>query len=116
VLRPRADSGAEMALTTVGAGSLCVPGIPLRGQVTAKTRVVDRSFVEDGVRWIIDYKTVDLGPTAGLPLLADHARRYRSQLESYAALFAVEGLPQRLAVFYVAHGILASLEYNPDSD
>jgi hypothetical protein len=37
-------------------------------------------------------------------------------LESYAALFVAEGLPQRLAVFYVAHGILASLEYNPPLD
>ncbi|MDK9704255.1 MAG: UvrD-helicase domain-containing protein [Sulfuritalea sp.] len=100
VLRRRADAAAELALTRVDAGG------------TAETRVVDRSFVEDGVRWIIDYKTADLGPAAGLRQLADHARRYRPQLESYAALFAAEGLPQRLAVFYVAHGILASLDYN----
>ncbi|MCK9382015.1 MAG: UvrD-helicase domain-containing protein [Sulfuritalea sp.] len=116
VLRRRQDAAAELALTRVGGnddGALCVPGTPLRGQVT---QVVDRCFVEDGVRWIIDYKTVDLGPTADLRLLAVHAGRYRSQLESYAALFAAEGLPQRLAVLYVAHGILASLEYNPDSD
>ncbi|KAF0164931.1 MAG: UvrD/REP helicase [Rhodocyclaceae bacterium] len=114
VLRRRADAAAELALTRVGGeddgGALCVPGTPLRGQVT---RVVDRSFVEDGVRWIIDYKTADLGPAAGLRQLADHAARYRRQLESYAALFAAERVPQRLAVFYVAHGILARLEYNP---
>jgi len=123
VLRRRADAAAELALTRVGGeddGALCVPGTPLyvpegryppgRGQVT---RVIDRSFVEDGVRWIIDYKTADLGPDAGLRQLADHAGRYRPQLESYAALFAAERVPQRLAVFYVAHGILARLEYNP---
>ncbi|MCX7154917.1 MAG: UvrD-helicase domain-containing protein [Rhodocyclales bacterium] len=100
VLRRRPDAAAELALTKLGAGG------------TAETRVVDRSFVEDGVRWIIDYKTADLGPAADLRQLADHAARYRSQLESYAALFAAERVPQRLAVFYVAHGILASLEYN----
>ncbi|TRZ96661.1 MAG: DNA helicase [Rhodocyclaceae bacterium] len=117
VLRRRPDAAAELALTRVGAGgtadALCVPGIPLRGQVT---RVVDRSFVEDGVRWIIDYKTTDLGDIANISRLTAHAGRYRSQLESYAALFAAEGLPRRLAVFYVAHGILASLEYNPAFD
>jgi ATP-dependent exoDNAse (exonuclease V) beta subunit len=104
VLLPRAESGAEMAIARVGAGG------------TAETRVVDRSFVEDGVRWIIDYKTGGPGAGADAADLTAHAARYRSQLESYAALFATEGLPQRLAVFYVAHGILASLEYNSDDD
>ncbi len=104
VLRPRADSGAEMAIARVGAGG------------TAETRVVDRSFVEDGVRWIIDYKTADLGAAADGARLAAHAGRYRPQLESYAALFAAEGLPRRLAVFYVAHGMLATLDYNSSND
>ena len=114
VLRRRADAAAELALTRVGGEddgtALCVPGTPLRGQVT---RVVDRSFVEDGVRWIIDYKTADLGQHADSERLRAHAGRYRAQLEAYAVLFADEGLPQRLAVFYAAHGILATLEYNP---
>ncbi|MCX7149649.1 MAG: UvrD-helicase domain-containing protein [Rhodocyclales bacterium] len=101
VLRRRPDAAAELALTRVGAGG------------TAETRVVDRSFVEDGVRWIIDYKTVDLGDATDSARLTTHAGCFLPQLESYAALFAAEGLPRRLAVFYVAHGILASLEYNP---
>ncbi|MDZ4252733.1 MAG: DNA helicase, partial [Sulfuritalea sp.] len=101
VLRRRADAAAELALTRVGAGA------------TVLTRVVDRSFVEDGVRWIIDHKTADLGDHADPERLRAHAARYRAQLEAYAMLFAGEGLPQRLAVFYAAHGILASLEYNP---
>jgi ATP-dependent helicase/nuclease subunit A len=104
VLRPRADGGAELAVAKIGAGG------------TAETRVIDRSFVEDGVRWIIDYKTADLGPEADAARLAAHAERYRSQLESYAGLFAGERRPRRLAVFYVAHGILASLEYNSSED
>ncbi|MDP2823197.1 MAG: DNA helicase, partial [Sulfuritalea sp.] len=104
VLRRRTAAAAELALTSVGAGGM------------AETRVVDRSFVEDGVRWIIDYKTADLGAGADAVRLTTHAARYRPQLEAYAELFAAEGLPQRLAVFYVAHGILASLEYNSRSD
>jgi ATP-dependent helicase/nuclease subunit A len=104
VLRRRADADAELALTRGGAGHVL------------ETRVVDRCFVENGVRWIIDYKTVDLGENAGSARLQAYAVRFRPQLESYAALFAAEGLPLRLAVFYVAHGILASLEYNPAFD
>jgi ATP-dependent exoDNAse (exonuclease V) beta subunit len=97
VLRARADAAAELALTRVGAGG------------TAQTRVVDRCLVEDGVRWIIDYKTVDLGAGADLARLTRHAEGYRPQLESYAALFAAEALPVRPAVLYVAHGILVTL-------
>ena len=103
VLRRRPDAAAELALATVGAGG------------AAETRVVDRCFVADGVRWIIDYKTADLGDAADIARLTAHAERYRPQLESYAALFAGEGLPRRLAVLYVAHGMLASLEYNRGS-
>ncbi|MCX7167169.1 MAG: UvrD-helicase domain-containing protein [Rhodocyclales bacterium] len=121
VLRRRAGAAAELALTRImpatgaesGSGALCVTGLPLRGQVT---RVVDRSFVEDGVRWIIDYKTAELGAGTGIAGLTAHAERFRPQLESYAALFSDEALPQRLAVLYVAHGILASLEYNQAFD
>jgi ATP-dependent helicase/nuclease subunit A len=73
---PRADAGAELAIARRGEAG------------TAETRVIDRSFVEDGVRWIIDYKTADLGPAADAARLAAHAERYRTQLEAYAALFA----------------------------
>ncbi|MDA8259815.1 MAG: UvrD-helicase domain-containing protein [Betaproteobacteria bacterium] len=104
VLRRRADAVAELALAGPGPGG------------TVATRVVDRSFVEDGVRWIIDYKTADLGAGADAAGLAAHAVRFRPQLDAYAALLAGDGLPQRLAVFYVAHGILATLAYNPDID
>jgi ATP-dependent exoDNAse (exonuclease V) beta subunit len=98
LLRPRADAGAEVAL----ARPLESGGI--------ETRVVDRSFVEDGVRWIIDYKTTDLGPDAGPPRLAAEAARHRGQLDAYAALYAAEGRPCRCAVFFVAHGRLVGLE------
>jgi ATP-dependent exoDNAse (exonuclease V) beta subunit len=109
VLRRRTDAGAELAIGRRIPGGTGTPG-------AVHIRVLDRSFVEDGVRWIIDYKTVDLGPQADASRLAAHAERFRPQLESYAALFADQGLPLRLAVLYVAHGILASLEYNQTFD
>ena len=66
--------------------------------------VVDRSFVSDGRRWIIDYKTAE--PVGELEA---HAEHYRPQLERYASLFAGEGLPVSLAVFYTAYGRLIVL-------
>jgi ATP-dependent helicase/nuclease subunit A len=103
VLRSREDAGAELAIARVAEGGT-------GAGTTVETRVVDRSFVEDGVRWIIDYKTADLGPEADAARLAAHAERYRPQLETYAALFAGEARPLRLAVFFAAHGILSALE------
>jgi ATP-dependent exoDNAse (exonuclease V) beta subunit len=94
LLMPRADAAAELALASdVGDGLV--------------TQVVDRTFVEDGERWIVDYKTAQVeGDEA---MLAAHAETYRAQLERYAALFAGEGLPLRLAIFYAASGRLVEL-------
>ncbi len=103
VVRQRDDMAAELVLSKVGSGG------------TAQTRVIDRCFVEDGVRWIVDYKTARIAAnvvadTEIEPQLAIHAERYREQLEEYGALLAGEGLPQRLAVFYLAYGRLSVLE------
>jgi len=101
VLRAREGAVAELALSKVGAGGTAMN--------TLETRVVDRSFIDNGVRWIIDYKTADLGTHASEAELATHAGRFRAQLQAYAILFADESLPQRLAIFYVAHGKLITL-------
>jgi ATP-dependent exoDNAse (exonuclease V) beta subunit len=94
VLAPRPQAGAELALT-------------FRDGARIATQVVDRCFVEDGVRWIIDYKTARID--GGEAALRAHAERYRPQLERYAALFAHEGLPLRMAIFYAASGHLLEL-------
>ena len=71
----------------------------------AVNHVIDRIFVVDGYRWIIDYKTVRL-PEAEL---AKRAESYRPQLERYASLFADAGLPLRLAIFFPVQGRLVEL-------
>jgi ATP-dependent exoDNAse (exonuclease V) beta subunit len=67
--------------------------------------VIDRTFVADGCRWIIDYKTVRL-PDSELP---KRAESYRPQLERYAALFAGDPLPLRLAIYFPLQGKLLEL-------
>lgn len=108
-LRRREQATSEWALTHLASAEAQKLGA---GETVSEsvTRVIDRSFVEDGVRWIIDWKTAWLGETADRAQLAQHAERYRPQLERYAALFVEEGLPVRTAVFYVAHGTMLTLD------
>jgi ATP-dependent exoDNAse (exonuclease V) beta subunit len=75
----------------------------------AVNHVIDRIFVADGCRWIIDYKTVRL-PEAEL---AQRAESYRPQLERYASLFVADPLPLRLAIFFPVQGRLVELARVP---
>lgn len=115
VLRARAGAVSELALTRrekVGVGGTAMAD-PMRDATDIErlvTRVVDRSFIDEGIRWIIDYKSADLGAKADDAVLRAYAERFRAQLEVYALLFAHEKLPMRLAVFYAAHGKLITLK------
>ena len=48
--------------------------------------VLDRSFIEDGVRWVIDYKTSEHQGGGGEEFLAREVERYRPQMQRYATL------------------------------
>jgi len=89
VLAQRADAAAELVLARAEARGF-------------STHIVDRTFVEDGVRWIADYKTAR--PTGDDASLVAHAEGYREQLQRYASLFRDEGLPIRAGIFYTALG------------
>ncbi|MBL0075896.1 MAG: UvrD-helicase domain-containing protein [Rhodocyclaceae bacterium] len=104
VLARHEDDAVELALST----TVLSDDEQLTGGVS--TKVVDRSFVDNGTRWVIDYKTADLGSSADAASLRQHAEYYRQQLEQYAALFQADGLPVREAIFYLAHGKLVELE------
>ena len=101
-----------LAAHDVGAAELALTHVEReQGRSTLTSHVVDRCFVADGQRWIIDYKTARLDQVASdAEARRTHAERYRPQLERYAGLFADEGLPQRLAIFYASHGELVELE------
>jgi ATP-dependent exoDNAse (exonuclease V) beta subunit len=69
------------------------------GQV--RRYVLDRTFVDDGFRWIIDYKTgIHQGPDIGA-FLDNEQLRYRAQLEEYArAMRTVDARPVRLGLYF----------------
>jgi ATP-dependent helicase/nuclease subunit A len=97
VLRSRPDASAELALSSANADGVIA------------THVVDRTFVEDGERWIIDYKLVRHEGGGLDKFLQQRAEEYRPQLERYAALFEDQGLPLRKAVYFIAQGLLACI-------
>lgn len=97
VLQPRASAACELAL------------VAYDGSRTA-THVVDRTFVEDGCRWVIDYKSARLDEGASAQAATALADRFRPQLERYARLFEDAGLPVRKAVFFIGSGRLVELD------
>jgi len=82
------------------------------GTTVTVNHVIDRIFVADGCRWIIDYKTVQAAAAESPILLQAKAEEYRPQLERYAGLFAADSLPLRMAIFFPVQGILVELPRN----
>jgi ATP-dependent helicase/nuclease subunit A len=72
----------------------------LRGEVARV--VIDRSFIdEQGVRWIIDYKTSQHSGGGVEEFLDREVERYRSQLQRYAMLVKRLGPePVRLGLYF----------------
>ena len=79
------------------------------------TQILDRTFVNEGERWIIDYKSASVSTDLSDIDLTRKAEEYRPQLERYAALFANEGLPVRVAVFFLKLGKQIELKL-PETD
>jgi len=82
------EAGCEVALTAV-----------LDGRPTPL--VLDRTFVADGVRWIVDYKTSSHAGGDLEAFLESEKARYRPQLARYrAALALTETRPIRTALYF----------------
>ncbi len=88
LLEPREGAECEYAVTAV-----------LDGQ--PRNLVLDRTFVDNGTRWIIDYKTSSHvgGDLEGF--LQNEADRYREQLQQYRQALAInESRPIRTALYF----------------
>ncbi len=68
----------------------------------ARHYVIDRSFIDDqGVRWIIDYKTGEHLEGDREAFLDQEQKRYREQLETYGRILRLlENRPIRLALYF----------------
>ena len=77
-----------------------------------RTKIVDRTYVdEDGVRWIIDYKTGERSGGNIEGFFEQEIERYRPQLESYEQLIRLQGetRPIKKALYYPLHQRLVEI-------
>lgn len=89
LLGPHEDAGCEVAFTTVENGEF-------RGHI------IDRMFVENGVRWIVDYKTTSQEVTD------QQLVTYGEQLNRYRKLFG-ETTTNRCAIWLTETGCLIEI-------
>jgi ATP-dependent exoDNAse (exonuclease V) beta subunit len=76
---------------------------------------LDRTFVDDGKRWIIDYKTSRHEDDNKEQFLDEEESRYKPQLEKYAQLMsAMDSRPIMLGLYYPAFGGWRSWEFHCD--
>jgi ATP-dependent exoDNAse (exonuclease V) beta subunit len=66
-----------------------------------RQHIIDRSFIEAGVRWVIDYKTGGHEGGDTDAFIAAKRAEYAPQLERYAALLVHAGLPVRRALYFL---------------
>lgn len=97
LLKPRASASAELPIATLD-------------EEGARIQRLDLTFVEQGVRWIIDYKSTAFTPDVSEQTLRQQAETHRVQLESYARLFEGEGLPVKTAICFLSVGRLVRLD------
>jgi ATP-dependent helicase/nuclease subunit A len=77
-----------------------------------RTKIVDRTYVDDeGIRWIIDYKTGERTGGNIEGFFKQEIERYRPQLESYEQLILLEGetRPIKKALYYPLHKRLVEI-------
>lgn len=88
ILQGREQAACELALSSVEDGGI-------------RNHIVDRTFVEEGVRWVIDYKTGQHSGGNVDAFIAAKRAEYAVQLERYGALFKHEKLPVKKAIYFV---------------
>ncbi len=99
ILKRYENEGAELALTYIDGNNY-------------RTKIVDRTYVdENGVRWIIDYKTGERSGGNVEGFFKQEIKRYRSQLESYERLIRLQGetRPIKKALYYPLHQRLVEI-------
>ena len=115
ILGPREQAGCEVPLSSLAHLMNVTDEQDTEAGANPQHHVIDRTFLENGTRWIIDYKTLNIHATAELDAqLHAKANSYRPQLQRYAALYAHEaatGITIRTAVFFPAHGKLVEVPF-----
>ena len=87
IFAPHEASHVEYAITGV------VNGEVVRG-------LVDRTFIDEGIRWIIDFKTSAHEGGHLEAFLDEQQRRYSDQMERYASILTALGNPVKVGLYF----------------
>ena len=99
ILANHEDAQCEHAITAVLENS--IESDIKQESMQAKSLVLDRTFVENGTRWIIDYKTSSHGGGDLQGFLANEVERYKEQLQAYKnAVALTETRPIKTALYF----------------
>ena len=98
LLKQHPQATSELSVMQISGGEL--------NQGVSKNHRIDRTFICNGKRWIIDYKLTQHRENSNLEQIVE---AHRPQLARYAGLFAHENLPIQQAVFFLALGKLILL-------
>ena len=103
ILENHEDAHCEYAITTI------LDNRP-------RNLVLDRTFIENGTRWIIDYKTSSHGGGDLEGFLNNETSRYREQLQRYQLAMAItESQPIRAALYFpLLDRLCEYAAHNPD--
>ncbi len=102
-LQPHLHAASELAIDSLTS--------PLGQGCTSSKKVIDRTFVAEGTRWIIDYKSMPVTANDDLPAVA---ARFAPQLAAYATLFAHEHLLIRTAILFLNIGTLVPVDHTQE--
>ena len=105
LFRPYAESNNEFTLSAIENGSV-------------NRYRLDRTFVDDdGIRWIVDYKSTAHDDGDGAQFAAEQVQtRHKAQLEKYGFLFSqVDARPIQLAVYFPLLKQLIHWPYAPEN-
>jgi len=99
ILARHEDARCEYAITAVLENGKAADGGT--GSAQSTSLVLDRTFIENDIRWIIDYKTSSHTGGDLQGFLASEAGRYREQLQVYKnALALSETRPIKTALYF----------------
>jgi ATP-dependent exoDNAse (exonuclease V) beta subunit len=115
VLGKHEDARCEYRITAVlgkvGGGMFGTEKEADPGQERPRNLILDRTFIESGTRWIIDYKTSSHAGSDLEGFLNNEASRYREQLLRYKnALSITESRPIKTALYFPLLDRLVELE------
>jgi ATP-dependent helicase/nuclease subunit A len=92
--------------------SACELSLMQKDKQDVRESIIDRTFIDNGVRWIIDYKSSE--PDAGQTMdefIAREKAAYKNQLMRYRKLWgAMDSCPIKTALYLVSYGALIEVE------